>query len=156
MPDLLCQHCGKSFWNKGRRNKFCSFACATEHRRTERPRCIRCGEPVTLGRNVYCSKTCSNAARWDAGVYGERGETRSYRERYEADRDKHLARAAARYSVPLGPACESCGGTDDLHRHHDDYSKPLDVRTLCRTCHYREHPAAAEGVKRRAAARRAA
>lgn len=151
-----CRQCGTAYFNKGNRSTYCSRSCLADSKRTERPACLRCGKPVTLGRNVYCSKSCSNATRWDAGVYGDRGPSATYREQYEATRERHLARAAARYHVPIGTVCESCGSTADLHRHHDDYSRPLDVRTLCRTCHYREHPAAAEAVKRRAAARRAA
>ena len=36
-------------------------------------------------------------------------------------------------------ACEDCGSTRRLERHHHDYSKPLDVRVLCHRCHMREH-----------------
>ena len=44
-------------------------------------------------------------------------------------------------------ACERCGRvTRDIHGHHDDYSKPLDVRWLCVVCHNRHH-----GAERRAA-----
>lgn len=32
--------------------------------------------------------------------------------------------------------CEVCGSTD-AQMHHDDYSKPLEVRWLCRKCHLR-------------------
>ena len=35
-------------------------------------------------------------------------------------------------------ACEFCG-RDDVHAHHKDYSKPLDVIWLCPKCHHRLH-----------------
>lgn len=41
--------------------------------------------------------------------------------------------------------CETCGGGgrdgQDIHARHDDYSKPLAVRWLCRSCHFRLHGA---------------
>jgi hypothetical protein len=44
--------------------------------------------------------------------------------------------------------CEVCGAAE-VDGHHDDYSKPLDVRWLCRTHHCEHHT-------REAAAKRAA
>lgn len=35
--------------------------------------------------------------------------------------------------------CEVCGITEDIHAHHDDYSKPLEVRWLCRKHHREVH-----------------
>lgn len=35
--------------------------------------------------------------------------------------------------------CEICGTTKSVHGHHDDYSKPLDVRWLCPTHHQLYH-----------------
>lgn len=34
--------------------------------------------------------------------------------------------------------CEKCGDTH-VQMHHEDYSKPLDVRWLCIDCHMEEH-----------------
>jgi len=31
--------------------------------------------------------------------------------------------------------CEVCGSTENVQAHHDDYSKPLDVRWLCALDH---------------------
>lgn len=31
-------------------------------------------------------------------------------------------------------SCEICSATEDLHFHHEDYSKPLEVKTTCRKC----------------------
>lgn len=44
---------------------------------------------------------------------------------HEAKRDGTLLR-------PDG--CEECGGAGPV-AHHDDYTKPLDVRWLCQSCH---------------------
>jgi hypothetical protein len=35
--------------------------------------------------------------------------------------------------------CEQCGSTDRIHAHHDDYSKPLNVRWLCAVHHRQWH-----------------
>lgn len=44
------------------------------------------------------------------------------------------------WQVPIKPFCEKCGTTEvKLERHHPDYSKPLEVVTLCRLCHEKLH-----------------
>jgi RecJ-like exonuclease len=63
--------------------------------------------------------------------------------------EKKQARAAVhsalgRKTIPRPKACEQCGGRHKylpLEAHHDDYSKPFDVRWLCRSCHQRHHNA---------------
>lgn len=58
------------------------------------------------------------------------------RQRYEKDRLKIKARNAAR-ALKQKP-CENCGD-ERSQAHHDDYSRPLDVRWLCATCHVQWH-----------------
>ena len=39
--------------------------------------------------------------------------------------------------------CSDCGSASRIHAHHNDYSKPLDVRWLCAACHKQHHARAA-------------
>ena len=62
-------------------------------------------------------------------------------------RMKHAARQLTSRAVKQGrlirKPCEVCQTDIDVHAHHDDYSKPLDVRWLCRHHHqehHRNHP----------------
>lgn len=69
------------------------------------------------------------------------------------------ARAQKRLVRP--EACENCNAIPEhgpLHGHHDDYSKPLEVRWLCRSCHIKHHVALrkAEGTYKPGGRRRAA
>lgn len=61
--------------------------------------------------------------------------TRLHRQRYP---EKYKARSAVAYALKHGrltrQPCSSCGEVKS-QAHHDDYSKPLDVRWLCFRCH---------------------
>jgi len=67
------------------------------------------------------------------------GRLRSYRSRNPM---KNAARAAVSRAVRAGSLvrrpCEVCG-CDQVDAHHDDYSKPLAVRWLCRIHHLMAH-----------------
>ena len=41
--------------------------------------------------------------------------------------------------------CEICGDTKNIHAHHDDYSKPLNVRWLCAAHHSQWHHSKSKG-----------
>jgi hypothetical protein len=55
------------------------------------------------------------------------------------DKNKVHSNYIANYYIELKPACEICGETEGLERHHWRYDKPLLVNTLCRTCHKIQH-----------------
>ena len=59
-----------------------------------------------------------------------------FREKYP---EKVQAQALALRKTNLGNECENCNSKEFLSRHHQDYSKPLEVITLCRKCHYKLH-----------------
>lgn len=61
---------------------------------------------------------------------------------YRKNRDKQLARVKVRNAILAGKLrrglCEVCGNPK-VDGHHDDYSKPLDVRWLCKKHHEELH-----------------
>lgn len=68
---------------------------------------------------------------------------RASKESYERTRPvKEMARSLVSRAIASGrlvkQPCESCGEAK-AHAHHDDYSKPLEVRWLCTTHHAEWH-----------------
>lgn len=58
----------------------------------------------------------------------------------EKMRARNLTSVAIRHGRLIRAACETCGKTTGrIDAHHDDYTKPLSVRWLCRSCHQRHH-----------------
>jgi len=49
------------------------------------------------------------------------------------------SRKAAQRAYPRLNACEHCGGTSQLQRHHPDLNDALSVVILCQGCHAAEH-----------------
>lgn len=58
------------------------------------------------------------------------------------NKDKYKARCAVANAIRdkrlFRLNCEKCGSPES-QAHHEDYSKPLDVRWLCFSCHRAEH-----------------
>lgn len=53
---------------------------------------------------------------------------------------KQTIRKQAQRAVPTsGERCCKCGCQSGLTRHHSDYSKPLEVEIMCRSCHAKHH-----------------
>ena len=61
----------------------------------------------------------------------------NYHERYPMKYAAHVMfRNAVRDKrVPLVTVCSKCSSTEKVEGHHDDYTKPFNVRWLCEKCH---------------------
>lgn len=72
----------------------------------------------------------------------EQERARSHGRRRNHERAKWLARRAVNDAIKCGrmkrQLCEVCGDPN-THGHHDDYSRPLDVRWLCPKHHAAVH-----------------
>jgi hypothetical protein len=76
-----------------------------------------------------------------------------FREYHRQSRARHPEKQKPRWTLSNAlrdgrikrQPCEKCGvsgkknGRSIVHAHHEDYSKPLEVRWLCSKCHGREH-----------------
>lgn len=73
---------------------------------------------------------------------GKQARLRALRKFRECHPDKNDARHQVAYALQTGrlrrQPCEVCGCAK-TEAHHDDYSKPLDVRWLCRPHHFEHH-----------------
>ncbi len=77
--------------------------------------------------------------------YGE--ENHFYRGGETADkRAQNLVWKAIKKGILISQPCENCGitgtfedGRNKIQAHHDDYSKPLEIRWLCQECHHEWH-----------------
>ena len=110
--------------------------------------CRHCGVPVfsESGRKTTCLGCKRDSARKRMGRWIEKNKethrarsAASYRPRarFKANATAAVYRAVQRGALVRMP-CEVCGNKQ-ADAHHDDYSKPLDVRWLCRAHHAEFH-----------------
>lgn len=65
---------------------------------------------------------------------------KKYRERFPRKYKAHgLVNNAVRDKKLFKEPCEVCGKKKNVHAHHDDYAKPLNIRWLCPVHHKQWH-----------------
>lgn len=98
--------------------------------------CSKCNndlEENRVGKKRYCLK-CSN--EW------MKNNRKKHSDLSPIQKLKANARSYVNVYIRRGKIvklpCEFCGDTD-VQAHHDDYSKPLEIRWLCLDCHIKYH-----------------
>jgi hypothetical protein len=104
-----------------------------------------------LGKCIECTKTDVREHRANSDsvrAYDrKRGSRRSleHTQKYRAENpEKYKAHTMVNTALRTGKlmkpaACSSCPSEFKLHAHHDDYSRPLEIRWLCARCHAKWH-----------------
>lgn len=104
--------------------------------------CQQCGKPfegISGRKRMYCAGACFRACEAAEGT--ARRATWSDQRKCAANR----VATAIRTGMLKRQPCEACG-KKRVVAHHDDYSKPLDVRWLCKGCHKRHHNKFGPGI----------
>lgn len=124
--------------------------------------CPACGSSIVVTEQMCRHKnyTCIACLRAKAADYARRNrdkkrawnnayhsrksdkraeKTKIYRARYPEKYAAHQAvQTATRNGTLTASSCVICG-SNNVHGHHDDYSKPLDVVWLCHQHHMERH-----------------
>lgn len=135
-----CGRCGEFFPVEGfYRNKRTLLGITSECRKCHCQTSIKSRDKDSArdANRVHMAK----ARRQDPERFRERERAYS---RKRVRNDRVAARQELNYAVRSGRVakpdyCATCGSNAKLTAHHDDYSKPLDVRWLCYSCHGKEH-----------------
>lgn len=133
-----CADCGRRI-GKG------SHVCARAPLPTEKAKCGKCGReggpeafPVKRGRLRSPCRSCRRPEQ-SRHYPSQPARTARWRDKFP---EKLSAQQKLRYAVKTGrlerKPCEECGNSKS-EGHHPDYSKPLEVKWLCRKCHAKEH-----------------
>lgn len=113
-----CQLCQTEFLASRKRQKYCSLRCAAKYGRIKNP---QHGDKNSNYKGAAALTCYEHKKNWKL----------RYPEKVKAHRI--ISRAVRRKEIIRRP-CEVCGNPKS-EGHHDDYSRPLEVRWLCRKHH---------------------
>lgn len=127
------EKCDSEYWKRNSRKcglHYCCKSCANkirDERRSKDP------EREKLVRKLWYEKNKKKQIAKQK-VYNET----------KADKNKLIARRKLNDALKLGHIekrirCQCCNKKSRLEAHHADYSKPLDVIWVCKSCHIKIH-----------------
>lgn len=147
---VICAKCGTEFTSTHSQGKYCSPPCA---RLGERVSWKKYGEKNRAKRHLYSlehydknreailERTKAYHAT-EKGMEARANLVKGQRSKMTAERKslRNTVRLAMLKGTLTKKPCEQCGA-EPAEAHHDDYSKPLDVRWLCKRHHGEHHRA---------------
>ncbi|HUS49338.1 MAG TPA: hypothetical protein VMZ91_04190 [Candidatus Paceibacterota bacterium] len=142
-----CKICGREFILRGAYAKTCSEKCRKENIRRNNNRGSKIWVKRHPERRKETMKKYGINNREKLDKYNSewrkknpkkvRAGVKRWRKKYPKKRN---AQAQAQGRIKLdGKICEICNIEEAKHRHHEDYSKPLEVIFLCIKCHNKLH-----------------
>jgi len=96
--------------------------------------CSKCGMRRKSQRGPYCNECHAANMKKTRPKYAELTEEQRRKIKCRSYANTYLRRGL----IQRGP-CEVKGCTEHAQMHHDDYSKPLEVRWFCRRHHEYHH-----------------
>ena len=128
----ICENCKKDFLQ-------------TEHKRTRVRRfCSRVCKNVYAGKKKHekIKNTKEGNPNWKGGISKNNYhyKLKDKKRHPEKHRARNVFTSAIRSGKLVKPdKCEDCNRVCRLDGHHEDYSKPLEVVFLCKSCHRKRH-----------------
>lgn len=139
----VCPECKESFLSKHLDTIYCSKSCKDKAWRHRNPRYnyewFEKHPIAKLERNFY-RQSPRERKKHRKYLKEKYASYKSYYDQYrKLNPEKTRARVLANQLIELGSECEICGSSDNLMRHHPDYSEPLVIVTVCSGCHMNVH-----------------
>jgi hypothetical protein len=106
--------------------------------------CVDCVKARVSGHREQHGERIRAYDRERAKQPHRKAQLRSLMERERQDPQRRVAHQMTSNAIRGGrlvrpDTCSACGKHCKPEAHHDEYSKPLEVRWLCRSCHCRHH-----------------
>lgn len=115
------------------------------------PICTRCGAVKENKDSGFCNR-CKREAAQARRLKAKESDPKFLSKERKRKRDKYRKNAEHRFKIEvrnltykaisagilIPKPCKICG-KEKVDAHHDDYSKPLEVKWLCRGCHRKHH-----------------
>ena len=132
-----CPCCNIKFIKYRSNQIYCSKKCRKKEekrRSTKRKRTVKYKECLSCGKQFKTHTTPKNNKRYCAKKCRIKHQDIKYLEKR-----KVRLKAQRKIKILKNQLCEHCKKEKATDRHHEDYSKPLEIIFLCKKCHTKLH-----------------